>query len=116
MDYLLVFCIDFIIVYIFYYIFIEKRQKKQKYKKLSADANILKKYYKLDLKSIGYKKVYKLLNITNSLLISLLVLIVFGIKNILIKILLIVILMIPMIWVGYYIVAKILEREEKKND
>ena len=113
MSYVIIFIVYFFIISIFYFLLIESPQRRKKYKKLTSDALILKTYYKLDLKEIGYSKVYRYLNITNSLLISLLSIFAVSVENFIIRILLIVILIIPVIWFGYYVLAKILEGGNK---
>lgn len=119
MEFIITCIITFIIIYIFYYIFIVRIQRKKKYRKLSADASIFKDYYKIDLKKIGYKKFYRILNFVNALLLTFLTAIVYKINSNFIKIIILAILMIPCIWCVYYFLAKYynyIERKGDKND
>lgn len=116
MNYLITSIIYFILIFIVYFFSVEKPQKRKKYRRHTADALILRNYYKIDLKKIGYKKVYRYLNITNSILITFLAVIVIPIENIIVKMALVVLLVLPVIWFGYYVLAKILERLVIKNE
>lgn len=116
MEYLITFAGSFILIYILYYIFIVLIQRKKKYRKLSPDASIFKDYYKIDIKKIGYKRFYRILNLVNALMLSLLMASVYIINNIIIKILVIAILMLPTIWCVYYFLAKYYNYIERKGD
>ena len=115
MDYVVAGIIFFIIIYLFYYLFIVRKQKRYNYKKLPAEVIILQEYYKIDIKKIGYQRVLKVLNFVNALMLTILVMIVIDIKSVVTKILLIAVLMIPTIWFVYYLVAKYLKRLEEKR-
>ena len=116
MEYLLTFIGSFIIVYTLYYFVIIKVQRKKKYRKLSPDAAIFKDYYKVDIKKIGYKRFYRILDFVNSLMLSLLMISVYIINSIVLKILVIAILMLPSIWCVYYFLAKYYYYIEGKGD
>lgn len=116
MTYLITGIVYFIIVYLLYYIFIYLVQKKKKFRRFTADVQILRDYYKLNIKKIGYKKVYRSLNFVNALLITFLAMVIINIKNIIIKLLLVLILVLPVIWFGYYLLAMYLKKEENKKD
>ena len=105
----------FIIIYLLYYFFITLKQRKKQYRRLTSDAIILRDYYKINLKKIGYKKVYRLLNFVNAFLITFILLIIINIDNYFFKLLVATILILPIIWFGYYVLALYLKKEEKKN-
>ena len=116
MEFVITCVITFIIVYLAYYTFIIRYQRKRKYKKLSADASIFKDYYQIDLKKIGYKKFYRILGLVNSLLLTFLTAVVYKIDSNIVKIIILVILMIPCIWCTYYFLAKFYNYLERKGD
>ena len=116
MRYLITGVTSFIIIYILYYVFIVKKQKRYNYKKLPAEVTIFESYYGINVKKIGYKRVMKILNFVNSLMLTGIMLIVLDIKSIYIKLGVIVVIMIPMIWVIYYFVAKYLKHIEGKKE
>ena len=99
-----------------YYVFIVRVQRKKKYRKLYADATIFKDYYKIDIKKIGYKRFFRILNFVNALMLTLLVVSVYKIESTVIKIILLTILMIPTIWCVYYFLAKYYNYLERKGD
>lgn len=116
MRYLITGVMSFIIIYILYYIFVVRKQKRYNYKKLPAEVIIFENYYGINVKKIGYKRVMKILNFVNSLMLTGIMLIVLDIKSIYIKLGVIVVIMIPMIWVVYYFVAKYLKYIEGKKE
>ena len=118
MEFFITCIITFIIIYLSYYIFIIRYQKKRKYRKLSSDALIFKEYYKIDIKKIGYMKFYRILDLINSLLLTFLTAVVYNIKSNTVKIIILIILMLPTIWCVYYFASKLfnyLERKGEKN-
>ncbi len=116
MLYLIYFLISFIIIYlIYYYLFVRKNIKYDK-KKLSSDIKILIGYYKIDIEKIGYQKVLRIMNFVNSLMLSLLMLIVIKVDNYIYRFLILLILMVPCIWATYYFLAKYLKYLEGKSE
>ena len=116
MEYVVTFLGSFVLIYILYYLAIVLVQRKKKYRKISPDASIFKDYYKVDIKKIGYKRFYRILNFVNALMLALLIMCVYIINNIIIKILVIAILMLPTIWCVYYFLAQYYYFLERKGD
>ena len=114
MKYLITFVFSFIILYIVYYVLYVRKRLKYSKKRLSADLQILEGYYKIDIKKIGYQRELKILNIVNSLMLSLMMMVVINIDKTIYKILILAILMVPTIWVVYYFLAKYLKQIEGK--
>ncbi|MBQ9024634.1 MAG: hypothetical protein IJ105_05375 [Bacilli bacterium] len=112
--YLIYFIIFFIIIYLIYYVLFVRKRLKYSKKRLSADLQILEGYYKIDIKKIGYQRVLKILNFVNSLMLTLLVMVVINIDKVVYKLLILCILMVPTIWVVYYFLAKYLKYIEGK--
>lgn len=106
----------FIIIYLLYYIFIVRVQRKKRYRKLSPDASIFKDYYKIDIKKVGYKRFYRILNFVNTLMLTLLIMVVYIVDSTIIKIILLAILMLPSIWCVYYFLAKFYYYLERKGE
>jgi hypothetical protein len=118
LEYLGIFLVSFLLVYSLYYGFIRRpfirARKKQKEKKMPADLSIIKHFYKVDVEKVGYNYCLRLLNITNSLLISIIVLIIIGFKYYVIKMIIAAALVIPAVWFSYMLVAKIIKGKERK--
>ena len=112
--YLIYFIVFFIIIYILYYFLYVKRRLRYSEKRLSADLLILKSYYNIDIKKIGYKRVLKILNLVNSLMLASMMMLVINIDKVIYKLLIVFALMIPTIWVVYYFLAKYLKHIEGK--
>ena len=114
MKYLIYFIAFFIVIYAIYYVLFVRKHLRYSEKKLSADLLILKGYYNVDIKKIGYQRVLKILNFVNALMLALLAVLVMNVDKLLYKILIICVLMIPTIWVVYYFLAKYLKHIEGK--
>ena len=112
--YLIYFIIFFVLIYAMYYVIFVRKRLRYSEKKLSADLLILKDYYKIDIKKIGYQRVLKILNLVNSLMLSLMMMIVINVDKIVYKILILFVLMLPCIWLVYYFLAKYLKYIEGK--
>jgi len=114
MKYLIYFIIFFIVIYLLYYVLFVRKKIRYSEKRLSADMVILKNYYKIDIKKIGYQRVLKILNFVNALMLSLMVLLVINVDKVIYKILILAVIMIPTLWVVYYFLAKYLKHIEGK--
>ena len=122
LKYVGMYIIFFLLTYILYYFFVTNGQiksirgKSKKKRELSAELSLLKGYYKINIEKIGTIKVLRMVNFINALLISGLVMAVLPIKQVWLKLLVIVIVLAPLIWAVYYFLAKYLKYLERKND
>lgn len=116
MQKLILFVIFFTVIYlIYYFVFIRKQIKYQK-DKVFSDVKILEGYYNIDVKKIGYQKVLRILNFVNALMLSIIMMLVINFDKVIYKILIIVVLIVPVIWVTYYFLAKYLKYLERKSE
>ncbi len=113
---ILLFIIFFVIIYIIYYFLYVRKQIKYDKKKLPSDLRILEVYYKVNVKKIGYKRVLKILNFVNSLMLTTIMMMIINLDRFIYKFLLALVLMIPFIWVTYYFLAKYLKYLERKSE
>ena len=116
MAYLISFVIFFIIFYVLYYMMYIRKNIKYDKTKLSADIKILVEYYKIDVEKIGYQKLLRIMNVVNSSMLSLLILVVANIDKFIYKFLILLILIMPSMWVTYYFLSKYLKYIERKRD
>ena len=122
--YIIIFVSFFVVVYVLYYFLaIKSRIKVVSKKKVPKKKNnelsevlLLQKYYGIDTEKIGMIKVYRTINFVNALMIAILVMITIPFKDVTIKIIILVVLMIPSIWVTYYFLAKYLKKIERKSE
>lgn len=112
--YFIFFVLFFIIIYALYYMLFVRKQTTFNKDNVFSDLKILMNYYKIDVEKIGYQKVLRILCFINSLMLSLMVLMVINIEKTTFKLLILLILMIPSIWVVYYFLAKYLKHLEGK--
>ena len=114
MKYLVYFIVSFVIIYAIYYVLYVRKHEKYEKKILSSDIRILTDYYKINVKKIGYQRVLRILNFVNSLMLSLMVMVVINIDKFVYKFLILLVLIMPCIWVVYYFLAKYLKYLEGK--
>ena len=122
LKYLGMFVVFFIVAYLIYYFLVTHGQirslrgKTKKKKELSTELSLLKNYYHINIEKIGIIKVAKIVNFVNALLITSLAMAVFGIQQIWLKVLILLIAIIPAIWATYYFLSKYLKHLERKID
>ena len=116
MENIILFIMFFIVIYLIYYFVFIRKQIKYNKNKVFSDVKLLESYYKINVKKIGYQKVLRILNFVNALMLSCIMMIVMNIDKILYKLLIIIILIVPFIWVTYYFLAKYLKHLERKSE
>ena len=110
------FIVFFILLSIMYYLlFVRKRLEYDK-KNISPDLRIFIEYYGIDVEKIGYQKVLRIMNVVNPLMLALMMMVVFNVHKAVYKILILLVLMIPVMWVTYYITAIYLRHLERKSE
>lgn len=120
LKYVVMYIILFVVGYIIYYFLVTNGQikslrgKSKKKKELSAELIFLKGYYHIDIEKIGMIKILRIVNFINALLFAFLVIAVIGISQIWLKLLIVLVLIVPALWVTYYLLAKYLKHLERK--
>ena len=120
LKYVVMYIILFVVGYIIYYFLVTNGQikslrgKSKKKKELSAELIFLKGYYHIDIEKIGLIKILRIVNFINALLFAFLVIAVIGISQIWLKLLIVFVLIVPALWVTYYLLAKYLKHLERK--
>lgn len=127
MKYLVVFLSSYLIIFIIYYLFVvgpvirsvrvkDKNNKKKKEKKLIGELILLRNYYGVDIEKVGIIKVMRTLSFINPLILSIMATIVFPLKQGWLRILVLVLIILPVIWVSYYLLMLYFKKIERKND
>lgn len=125
--YVLIFLCFFGGIYLFYYWFsvrptinAYKKKKKgktvKKEKDLPTEVKLLQYYYKVDIEKVGVIRTLRILNFVNAFFLSLLVMVALPFDEVWKKLLVLVILIFPSIWVVYYFLAKYLKHLERKSE
>ncbi len=112
MLYVFLFC--FIIVYLFYYLVIVRRKKGLEAFKKGKQLQFFKNAYKLDIKKINLKKFANSLALANAFIIAFTVTIIEFFDNLVIKLLVGFIILIPLILLVYYLLGKAYKKKEGK--
>ena len=115
-EFIILFVLFFIIIYLFYYFLYRRKKLVYDKKTLSADIKILEGYYKVNTEKIGYQKVLRIMNFVNSLMLTIMIMIVYKLNNYIYKFFILLVLIIPFIWVTYYFLAKYLKHLERKSE
>ncbi len=118
--YLAIFLIYFVLGYLTYLFAVvlphSRALKKTKNKKYPPELQLLRDYYKININKIGVIRTLRILNFVNALMFAALVMVVFNVQAIWLKLIILVVLMLPTIWVVYYFVAKYLKHIERKRE
>lgn len=104
--------IVFVVLYLFYLVaVIMKKNKLDKFMK-GAEITYLKRRYKLSLNNINKKVLANIIALTNSLIISITILLVVLIDNYILKLMIAFIILVPLIIIAYHIIGTILKKRE----
>ncbi len=114
MNYIVLFMISFILIYITYYIVIINRKKGLESFKKGKQLEFFIKAYKLDKNKLNIKKFANSLSLTNSFIIALTITIMEFIDNLIIKLLLCVIILTTLMLVMYNYLGKAYKKKEGK--
>ena len=119
LSYLIFFVASFTIIFLFYNIFVINKDKALNRMKTSKDVLLISKLGKLDVEKIDFKRMVRLLGLTNAFIISsigtIIVLLCNKITNFYLWIVATavasLVLLIPMIFICYKLLGKILNKE-----
>lgn len=112
MNFLLTFVISFLVIYLVYYLIIVSRKKGLESFKKGAQAEYFKKVYNLDFRKIDLKRFANSLSLTNAFIMSAVITIIELFDNLIVKMAVGFILIIPLMLVSY----KFLGEKYRKDD
>ena len=114
--FLIFFAVSYLI-YMFYVVIPQSRAlKKNKKKKYPPEVLLLKGYYKINIDKVGVIRILRILNFANAIMFSSLVMVVYYIDKVYFKLIVLAVLIMPVIWVVYYFVAKYIKHLERKYE
>ena len=111
MIYLIGFIVAFLIVYLFNCFTIMFQNKKYNKFKKSNQVMYFVNRYKLDVNKINIKKFIHIISFTNSLIIAIAFTATFLVENILLQLLIGLLVLIPLILIGYSLIGNYLKKE-----
>lgn len=114
MQYLLLFIICFVIVYLFYGIFVIYRKKGFEKFKTSKQLMFFQKAYKLDTEKINLKSFAISLALTNAFIIASTFTVIQLIQNFILKMLVAFIILVPLMLLMYKMLGAIYKKKEGK--
>ena len=115
MEFIILFFVSFLIVYLAYYLVIVRRDKGLEAFKKGKQVLFFKNVYKLDLKKLDYKKFANSLSLVNAFIIAVTVTVIEMIDvSLTFKLLISIVVLVPLILICYYILGKIYKKKEGK--
>ena len=113
LSYLIFFVASFTIIFLFYNIFVINKDKALNRMKTSKDVLLISKLGKLDVEKIDFKRMVRLLGLTNAFIISSIgtIIVLLCNKIIVATAVASLVLLIPMIFICYKLLGKILNKE-----
>lgn len=116
-----IFILIYIVTYIIYYFVIirkykkkNKRKRKKELKEL-VEISLLENYYKVDISKVNYNNLLNVCSMVSSFDISVLVFFLGFLKSGILQIVISLLIVIPLIFVSYYIVSLIYKRKDDKK-
>jgi len=113
MQYLIIWIITFIVVYLFYFLFVIMRKKKLPQFKNNSYLKYLVKVHKLDMKKLDMKEMANIIALANAFIISTTFAIVAILDSFYMQMLLALALLILLQLFTYYIIGVLLKRRDK---
>ena len=119
MVYILFFLVSFLLIYLFYLVFVINKEKALNRMKKSKDVLILSKIGNINIEKVNFKRLVRLLSITNSFIISTIATVILVIDRfisnfylwVLVTVFTSIILLIPMILIFYKLIGKKINKE-----
>ncbi len=112
MEYLYTFIFFFIFIYLVYFIIIVNRKKGLESLKKGKQLEFFKKAYDLDFKKINIKKFANSLGLTNAFIMALTITIIEIFDNLIIKLLVGFLILIPLMLIMYKILGSTYKKKE----
>ncbi|MBR3198569.1 MAG: hypothetical protein IKG27_00985 [Bacilli bacterium] len=113
MTYLYTFIFCFIIIYLFYFVIIINRKKGLETLKKGKQIEFFKKAYNLDFNKINIKKFANSLGLTNAFIMALTITIIEVFNNLIIKLLVGFVILIPLMLIMYKLLGLMYKKEGK---
>lgn len=108
--------ITFIVIYLFYLFFVILRKKKLERFKKNVYISFLVKIYGLDLSKINFLPLAHVIALTNAGIISATLFLVSIVPNLILKMLLAILILIPLQFFMYYVIGKIYQKKCRKKE
>jgi hypothetical protein len=86
----------------------KKRNKKDLYK--ITEIMLLENHFKVNVKKLNLDKLYNIIALTNSFIFTVVLMSTIFIDNLIIRLLIMFVLLLPIIYLTYYIVSKYLKK------
>ena len=114
MNFIILFGVTFLIVYLAYFITVISNHKKLEKFKISNQVMIFIKKYKIKITDSNVKEVAQLVALGNAFIIAVAITVVELVKNFILKILVAFLVIIPLILIVYSLIGKHMIKKESK--
>ncbi len=116
MEYIVYFILTFLIVYTISYFLMVRKAKEYNPNKIPIEVAYLLRKNKLDMKKISYHSFVRTISLVGALIMAITVVAIFPIQNILLQLLVGFLIMIPLIFISYQIIANYYKKKGSKDD
>lgn len=114
MNYIITFIISFLIIYIIYLLIVVKREKGLKKFKEGKQLAYFKQVYKIDVEKLNIKKFANSLAVSNAFIMATTITIIELLNNIILKMIVGFITLIPLMLITYTVLGKTYKKKEGK--
>jgi len=112
---MLVFLLIFLIVFVFGLLLFKIRFPKYNSRKMSKQLQIIKKKYNIDMANVNYDDIIIMLSFFDALVISIIAIIAFSIKSLILKFIVSFFLMVLLLLGSYTIIGNIYKTKKRRK-
>ena len=114
MKYVIIYLITFCVIYLLYFLLVVNRKKAINKFKNSMEVKYLMNKYSVNIDKVNIKKLANMVALSNSFIITTVFIVIIFIDNFILKLLVAFVILFPLIIIIYWLLGKILKKEEGK--
>lgn len=114
MKYVITYLITFCVIYLLYFLLVVNRKKAINKFKNSMEVKYLMNKYSINIDKVNIKKLANMVALSNSFIITTVFIVIIFIDNFILKMLVAFVILFPLIIIIYWLLGKILKKEEGK--
>lgn len=114
MKYVIIYLITFCVIYLLYFLLVVNRKKAINKFKNSMEVKYLMNKYSVNIDKVNIKKLANMVALSNSFIITTVFIVIIFIDNFILKMLVAFVILFPLIIIIYWLLGKILKKEEGK--
>lgn len=115
MKYVVTFFIYFVIFFTFYKVYFHFAGKRKDRLSKMTEIIFIERIFKTNIKDVTGKELLNIITLTNTLIFTIVCTATEGLSNIIIRILVMFVLLLPLNYIAYYLVSKIIHKRGMKK-